>query len=237
MEFSEKDKSNHHEIPFGCNFIDTFKKSFQDHEGNSRGVKGKGLLAKNKYLACSLSSIKNGDNLFRKSTLNSMLEFSKKEGFKLPSEIETTIKEDFYYDKIETIEYLPEKIPMWDLEVEEDHSYVMHGYVCHNSQGLEYPLVIIPFIKAHGALLLQRNLLYTAITRAKKKVIILGQASAIESAIQNSKMQRRNTRFGERIQEWMHGKGTSMHDIYSNYSNYQNAEVLKRLLSLEEKGG
>jgi exodeoxyribonuclease V alpha subunit len=112
-----------------------------------------------------------------------------------------------------------------------------YAITCHKSQGLEYPLVIMPFIKAHGTLLLQRNLLYTAITRAKKKVIILGQASAIESAIQNDKIQRRNTRFAERIKEWMQGKGISMRDMYSGSSGYQNAAVLDRLLLLENQEG
>jgi ATP-dependent exoDNAse (exonuclease V) beta subunit len=86
-------------------------------------------------------------------------------------------------------------------------------------------------------MLLQRNLLYTAITRAKKKVIILGQASAIEVAIKNDKIQRRNTRFSERIKEWTTGSGTSMRDMFSTSVTYQNAAVLDRLLLLEEKGG
>jgi exodeoxyribonuclease V alpha subunit len=107
----------------------------------------------------------------------------------------------------------------------------------HRSQGLEYPLVIIAFIKAHGSHLLQRNLLYTAITRAKKKVIILGQASAIEAAIRNDKIQKRNTRFSERIKEWMHGNGISMRDKFSNSAGCQNAAVLDRLLLLEDSGG
>jgi len=112
-----------------------------------------------------------------------------------------------------------------------------YAITVHRSQGLEYPLVILPFIKAHGSMLLQRNLLYTAITRAKKKVIVLGQTSAIESAIQNDKIQKRNTRFSERIKEWMQGKGISMRDMFSGSSTYQNAAVLERLLSLEERGG
>jgi ATP-dependent exoDNAse (exonuclease V) beta subunit len=86
-------------------------------------------------------------------------------------------------------------------------------------------------------MLLQRNLLYTAITRAKKKVIILGQTSAIEAAILNNKIQKRNTRFAERIREWAQGKGVSMRDMFSGSSGYQNSAVLNRLLSLEESGG
>lgn len=69
----------------------------------------------------------------------------------------------------------------------------------HRSQGQEYPFIILPFINQYGRNMLQRNLLYTAITRAKKKVIVIGHASAIEKAINNSSVQKRNTNLGERI--------------------------------------
>ena len=105
----------------------------------------------------------------------------------------------------------------------------------HKSQGTEYSLVILPFIKAHGRNMLQRNLLYTAITRAKKKVIVLGQSAAIQQAIKNDKIQRRNTVFGERIKAWMTGQGISLQEHFKNADDYRNAKVLKQLLSLEEK--
>jgi exodeoxyribonuclease V alpha subunit len=121
------------------------------------------------------------------------------------------------------------------LKIADEMIKLAYSITVHRAQGAEYPIVIIPFIKAHGALLLQRNLLYTAITRAKKKVIIIGQASAIESAIKNDKIQRRNTRFSERIKEWMQGSGQSIRGMFSNPSTYKNSAVLERLLSLEEK--
>lgn len=69
----------------------------------------------------------------------------------------------------------------------------------HRSQGNEYPYIILPFINQFGKNLLQRNLLYTAITRAKTKVIIIGHGSALERAINNSSVYKRNTKLGERI--------------------------------------
>jgi exodeoxyribonuclease V alpha subunit len=126
------------------------------------------------------------------------------------------------------------EIPM---RVADEILKLAYAVTIHKIQGMEYPLVIMPFIKAHGTMLLQRNLLYTAITRAKKKVIILGQTSAIEAAILNNKIQKRNTRFAERIREWAQGKGVSMRDMFSGSSGYQNSAVLNRLLSLEESGG
>ena len=69
----------------------------------------------------------------------------------------------------------------------------------HGSQGHEYQYVILPFINQYGKMLLQRNLLYTAITRAKIKVIVIGHGSALERAINNSSVYLRNTKLGERI--------------------------------------
>lgn len=103
----------------------------------------------------------------------------------------------------------------------------------HKVQGSEYSIVILPLIKAHGTMLLQRNLLYTAITRAKKKVVLIGQTSAIEQAIKNDKIQKRNTLLAERINQWINGTGISLHDIFSPSSGSQNNHALNRLLSLE----
>ena len=55
----------------------------------------------------------------------------------------------------------------------------------HKSQGSEYPAVIVPVSTQHY-LLLQRNLLYTAITRAKKLVVLIGTQKALAMAIRNS---------------------------------------------------
>lgn len=144
----------------------------------------------------------------------------------------TYYNSDYNYDKVISVEKLPE-VDMYDIEVEHDNTYVMNGYVTHNSQGLEYPLIILPIVRAHGQRILQRNLLYTAITRAKKKVVVLGQGSAIEQAINNDRIQRRNTLFDERIRGWMNGDGITLQDLYTNPEEYANQENLKQLLSLE----
>lgn len=68
----------------------------------------------------------------------------------------------------------------------------------HKSQGSEYPVVIMPLSMSHY-IMLQRNLLYTAITRAKEKVILLGQKKALESAIRNNKTKKRNTLLANRL--------------------------------------
>jgi len=140
-----------------------------------------------------------------------------------PSSVVVDI-EDFY-DKDKRVE-LPIKIA-------EDMLKLAYCLTVHKVQGSEYSIVILPLIKAHGAMLLQRNLLYTAITRAKKKVILIGQTSAIEQAIKNNKIQKRNTLLAERITQWTTDTGISLRSMFSQSSGGQNNQILDRLLSLE----
>jgi exodeoxyribonuclease V alpha subunit len=230
---SVTEKSNHYEIPFGNIFVKSFKEAFNNNEGNSRGIKGKGLSSKYPTLYRSTSCVSRNTNKFRYSILKKMDEISKKEGFKLPNNIIEEIESNLYYDEIISIKETKKELKMRDLEVEEDHYYFVNGYLGHNCQGMEYSIVILPFIKAHGVMLLQRNLLYTAITRAKKKVVLIGQTSAIEQAIKNDRIQKRNTLLAERINQWMSGTGISMQSMYSRSSGYPNAKLLEQLLLLE----
>ncbi len=69
----------------------------------------------------------------------------------------------------------------------------------HKSQGSEYPAVVIPLLKEHF-LMLQRNLLYTALTRGKKKVFLVGDPVAYMMAVRNSESKQRCTHLREKIQ-------------------------------------
>jgi len=68
----------------------------------------------------------------------------------------------------------------------------------HKSQGSEYPVVIVPLLKAHF-MMLQRNLLYTAITRGKKKVFIVGEPAAYGMAVRANEARLRTTHLREKI--------------------------------------
>ena len=68
----------------------------------------------------------------------------------------------------------------------------------HKSQGSEYPAVVIPLAMQHY-LLLQRNLLYTAVTRGKRLVVIIGQPRALAMAVKNVRSTRRLTNLGARL--------------------------------------
>ncbi|MBR6388889.1 MAG: ATP-dependent RecD-like DNA helicase [Opitutales bacterium] len=68
----------------------------------------------------------------------------------------------------------------------------------HKSQGSEFPIVIIPLLKQHFVML-QRNLIYTAVTRARKKVFIVGDPYAFALAVKNSRTSERRTALKERL--------------------------------------
>jgi len=68
----------------------------------------------------------------------------------------------------------------------------------HKSQGSEYPCVVVVLAREHHVLL-QRNLLYTAMTRGKRLVVLLGSRRAIARAVRNADPQRRYTRLAERL--------------------------------------
>lgn len=75
-----------------------------------------------------------------------------------------------------------------------------YAITVHKSQGSEYQTVILVLVNSH-AIMLQRNLLYTAVTRAKRKVLIVGTERALERAVQNVRTSQRNTLLAERIRE------------------------------------
>jgi exodeoxyribonuclease V alpha subunit len=68
----------------------------------------------------------------------------------------------------------------------------------HKSQGSEYPAVIIPVLTQHYAML-QRNLLYTGVTRGRKLVVLVGQKKAIAIAVRNVSGRRRWSKLAERL--------------------------------------
>lgn len=70
----------------------------------------------------------------------------------------------------------------------------------HKAQGSEYPIVVMPFTMSHYVML-QRNLLYTGVTRAKKILVLIGEKKAIWYAIRNETTADRNTKLAERLRD------------------------------------
>lgn len=83
----------------------------------------------------------------------------------------------------------------------QDLDQLIPAYACtiHKSQGSEFPAVVIPVLGEHH-IMLQRNLIYTAITRAKKLCVLVGSLSALSYAVANDVAPRRNSMLRERLQ-------------------------------------
>ncbi|NBK25162.1 MAG: ATP-dependent RecD-like DNA helicase, partial [Spirochaetia bacterium] len=79
-----------------------------------------------------------------------------------------------------------------------DEVVLAYATTIHKSQGSEYPIVVLPFMMTHFVML-QRNLLYTAVTRAKKVLVLVGEKKAIGYAIRNQKPNERYTRLHVRL--------------------------------------
>ena len=79
-----------------------------------------------------------------------------------------------------------------------DELTLAYATTIHKSQGSEYPVVVIPLLMTHYVML-QRNLIYTGITRAKKICIIVGTTKALAYSIHNMVVLKRNTRLKERL--------------------------------------
>ena len=95
-----------------------------------------------------------------------------------------------------TVEFDGRRVPY---EVSElDELVLAYAATIHKSQGSEYPIVVMPVTMNHY-IMLQRNLLYTGITRVKKILVIVGTRKAVACAVRTVKAGERNTRLMERL--------------------------------------
>ena len=86
-----------------------------------------------------------------------------------------------------------------EYEVSElDELSLAYATTIHKSQGSEYPIVVMPVLMNHYVML-QRNLIYTGITRAKKICVLIGTTKALACAIHNMSVLKRNTKLKERL--------------------------------------
>lgn len=108
------------------------------------------------------------------------------------------------FGKDRSLEYGTEDLANLDLA---------YATTIHKAMGSEYDIVLMPVLKAHY-IMLYRNLLYTGITRAKKKVVLAGEKSVLFMAIHKNEISKRNTLLGERIRlyykAYAKGAGTAV---------------------------
>ena len=79
-----------------------------------------------------------------------------------------------------------------------DELVLAYAVTIHKAQGSEYPIVVMPFTMSHFVML-QRNLLYTGVTRAKKILVLIGEKKAVYYAIKNETTTERNTKLADRL--------------------------------------
>ncbi|MCR5825938.1 MAG: ATP-dependent RecD-like DNA helicase [Oscillospiraceae bacterium] len=97
-----------------------------------------------------------------------------------------------------------ERLVRYDV-TELDELMLAYATTIHKSQGSEYPIVVMPVLMSHYVML-QRNLLYTGVTRAKRALILVGTAKAIACAVQQVTVESRNTMLKARIVQSFAGK-------------------------------
>jgi len=109
---------------------------------------------------------------------------------------------------LEVDDYNEEIVVLFDDDKEVRYPYnlldeleLSYAITIHKSQGSEYPAVVIPFFSG-PRVLLTRNLLYTAVTRAKQCVVIVGNGHLVESMIKNNDEQKRYSSLDERLREF-----------------------------------
>jgi exodeoxyribonuclease V alpha subunit len=107
------------------------------------------------------------------------------------------------HDRVMTISF-EEKRVQYDFTAldELEHAYAI---TVHKSQGSEYPIVILPAFSC-AQMLLTRNLLYTAVTRAQSMVIIVGSREIVGRMVENARQSMRYTGLAARLSEDREGK-------------------------------
>ena len=101
-----------------------------------------------------------------------------------------------YYDRELTVTFDGREV-VYDA-TELDELVLAYATTIHKAQGSEYPVVVMPVLMTHYVML-QRNLIYTGITRAKKGLILVGTKKALGVAVRTMTVSKRNTKLKERL--------------------------------------
>ena len=110
------------------------------------------------------------------------------------------VREINTYEETITVEYDEHRQVIYPYSMM-DELELAYAITVHKSQGSEYPAVVIPLLQGPRQLC-HRNLLYTAVTRAKKCVTLVGSEAVFQEMIRNNQDQKRNTSLAERIREF-----------------------------------
>lgn len=103
------------------------------------------------------------------------------------------------HNKVLTVKFEDQHEPIEYKDGEIGELILAYACTIHKSQGSEYPIVIMPFTYSFY-IMLERNLLYTGLTRAKRKFILIGEKKAVQQAVRNAPITKRNTMLSQRLQ-------------------------------------
>lgn len=118
-----------------------------------------------------------------------------------------------------------------DYDVTElDELVLAYATTIHKAQGSEYPIVVMPILMTHYVML-QRNLVYTGITRAKKILVLVGTQKALNYAVRNVTVTSRNTKLCERLG----GKDTEQQREFDTLFNRLALSDFRSRFRLDEK--
>lgn len=106
-----------------------------------------------------------------------------------------------------------------------DELSLAYATTIHKSQGSEYPIVVMPVLMNHYVML-QRNLIYTGITRAKKICVLIGTTKALAYAIHNMTVLKRNTKLRERLNPSLRQNVTATAPRIVSYPEISDASAL-----------
>lgn len=110
-------------------------------------------------------------------------------------------------EQVLTVSFDEEDSPVTYEYEELDELVLAYAISVHKSQGSEYPVVVLPVTTQHY-MLLQRNLLYTAITRAKRMVVLVGTKKALAIAVKNNKIEERYSYLEQLLKRRVEGAGS-----------------------------
>ena len=114
-----------------------------------------------------------------------------------------------------------------------DELVLAYATTIHKAQGSEYPIVVMPVTMSHFVML-QRNLLYTGVTRAKKILVMIGEKKAVAYAIRNETTTARNTKLAERLAGTLPVRSTTMASYEAKSGEKSEEERSVSTLSADE---
>jgi len=193
-------RTNNDFVPNSRAIVADIANSLKLFYGKSKGIQGKGVWGAGQVrIGHIFDKVRRLNKSLTYRNIETLTQHLNHLNLCIPESLSSVWETNFFYDTIVSVEQTEEEAEMYDLEVDNLHSFVANGFVCHNSQGSEYPVVVLALHTQHY-MLLQRNLLYTALTRAKKLAVLIGPQRAIAMAVKKQSDVGRHTRLKERLQ-------------------------------------